>query len=301
MADLNLHISNGHLSNFADDTQLTIIEKNEEEAIKSTQCEAEKIIKFFESVKLCNNPDKAALIWNSKGKHKEMEMKVGGEVLKAAKSEKLLGIHISSDLNWTSHVEKLSSTLKQRIGQLKRIKHKRKKEKLKIVAEAIFNAKLRYAISVWSNPKYEFNHMEQSMDSNIAKLQVIQNDMLRVLEGHTRKKHINMEALRKRIKMFSVNQMSVYHVGMEMFNIINHSSSEFLQRKMKIEKSGYSLRRQEDGQVRVPEKFKKSCTGFSQNGPKLWNYLPSDIRTTDKKSVFKAKLKNWIWTSIPSV
>ena len=28
MADLNLHISKGHLSNFADDTQLTIIEKN---------------------------------------------------------------------------------------------------------------------------------------------------------------------------------------------------------------------------------------------------------------------------------
>ena len=61
-----------------------------------------------------------------------------------------------------------------------------------------------------------------------------------------------------------------------------------------------SLRRLEDGQVRVPEKFKKSCTGFSQNGPKLWNFLPSDIRTTDERKVFKAKLKNWIWTSIPS-
>ena len=93
MADLNLHISKGQLSNFADDTQLTIIEKSEEEAISSTQKEADHIINFFENVKLCNNPDKAALIYNSKGKHKDMSLEVGGEVLKSAKSEKLLGIY----------------------------------------------------------------------------------------------------------------------------------------------------------------------------------------------------------------
>ena len=252
-------------------------------------------------MKLCNNPDKAALIYNSKGKHKDMSLEVGGEVLKSAKSEKLLGIYISSDLNWTTHVDKLSSTLKQRIGQLKRIKHKVIAEDLKTVSEAIFNSKLRYAIAVWTNPKYEFNHMEQPMDPNIAKLQVVQNDMLRVMEGHKRKNHVNMETLRRKIRMFSVNQMSVYHVAMEMFNVIHDGSSESLQRKLKIEKSGYSLRRLEDGQVRVPEKFKKSCTGFSQNGPKLWNFLPSDIRTTDERKVFKVKLKNWIWTSIPSI
>ena len=80
------------------------------------------------------------------------------------------------------------------------------------------------------------------MDPNIAKLQVIQNDMIRVLNGKTRGDHTNMKKLREEIKIKSVNQLSVYHVTIEMFNIVNNASSEPLQKKMKIEPRGYQLR-----------------------------------------------------------
>ena len=93
--------------------------------------------------------------------------------------------------------------------------------------------------------------------------------------------------------------MSCYHVAIEMFNIINNASSDSLQRKMRIEPRGYNLRCLEDGKVRVPDKGKKSCTGFSYYGPKFWNYLPSDIRTTEKREIFKQKNKDWIWSNIP--
>lgn len=36
-------------------------------------------------------------------------------------------------------------------------------------------------------------------------------------------------------------------------------------------------------------------------GPKLWNYLPKEIRTTTKIDPFKSKLKEWIWSHIPSI
>ena len=69
-------------------------------------------------MQLKNNPDKAALIYNSKGKEKKIEMEVGGEVLKTAESEKLLGLNVNSDLNWSTHVSKLCTTLNQRLGLL---------------------------------------------------------------------------------------------------------------------------------------------------------------------------------------
>ena len=122
-----------------------------------------------------------------------------------------------------------------------------------------------------------------------------------LLIGHSRKNHTNMKTLRESMKIMSVNQISCYHVGIEMFNIINHASSKSIQENLKIEERGYSLRRMKDGQVKVPEKGKKSCIGFSYTGPKLWNYLPSDIRTTKKRKHFKKKLKNWIWTNIPAI
>ena len=57
----------------------------------------------------------------------------------------------------------------------------------------------------------------------------------------------------------------------------------------------------EDGKVKVPEKMKKSCTGFSYVGPKLWNHLPAHIRKTTITGIFKNKMKDWIWECIPSV
>ena len=124
MSDLNLHVQNGSLTNIPDDTQLTTIEETEERAINATKEEANNIIKFFNNVQLKNNPDKAALIYNSKGKGKKIEMEVGGKLLKTSESEKLLGLNINSDLTWTTHVEKLCATLKQRLGLLRRIKYK---------------------------------------------------------------------------------------------------------------------------------------------------------------------------------
>ena len=147
-------------------------------------------------------------------------MEVGGEMLKSTEREKLLGVVINSNLDWTTHVEKLCSTLKKRISLLRRIKERVNSEKLDMIADAIFTSKLRYGIAVYSSPKFEFNNMEQAMDPNIAKLQVIQNDLLRMQMGHTLKDHTNMQKLRETQKIMSVNQISCYHVAIEMSSII---------------------------------------------------------------------------------
>ena len=198
-------------------------------------------------------------------------------------------------------MNKLCTTLKQRIGLLRRIKCKINSQKLKIIAEAIFQAKLRYGISVYTVPKFDFNNLEQAMDPNIKKLQIIQNDMLRLLVNQKRGSHTNMEKLRNELRMMSVNQLSCYHTAIEMFNIINNNSSASLHEEMIQVPKGYGLRGLVDGTVLVPEKGKKSCNGFHYMGPKLWNFLPAHIRKTTKRNIFKEKLKDFIWENISSV
>ena len=74
-------------------------------------------------------------------------------------------------LEWSTHVSELCFTLKQRLGILARIKTRIKNhDTMKIIAEAICISKIRCAMSVYTKPKYEFNHLEQAMDPNIAKL-----------------------------------------------------------------------------------------------------------------------------------
>ena len=107
--------------------------------------------------------------------------------------------------------------------------------------------------------------------------------------------------LARKLKMISVNQLSCYHTAIEMFNIVHNKSSPSLYEEMKMVPRGYSLRGLEDGKVVVPEKGKKSCSGFHYTGPKLWNFLPSHIRKTTIKNIFKEKVKDFIWENIPSV
>ena len=54
---------------------------------------------------------------------------------------------------------------------LKRIKTKIPVSKVHLIAESIFNSKIRYGIAVYGNPKFDFKTQEQSMDPNLQKLQ----------------------------------------------------------------------------------------------------------------------------------
>ena len=53
--------------------------------------------------------------------------------------------------------------------------------------------------------------------------------MVRVILGLNRVHHVNMRKEREKIKMLSVNQMSVYHTVMEAYNITNKKASDQLQ------------------------------------------------------------------------
>ena len=57
-------------------------------------------------------------------------------------------VHINSDFTWNVHVEKVA----KRIGLLRRIRNRIPKAKLVMIAEAIFNSKICFGISVYLNP-----------------------------------------------------------------------------------------------------------------------------------------------------
>ena len=140
------------------------------------------------------------------------------------------------------------------------------------------------------------------MDPGLQKIQVIQNDMIRLLGNHKRSDHITMKTEREKLKIFSVNQMAVYHVALEMFNIVVKESSENIREKIILpENPFYEMRSRNKGEVRVPKPPPKRCMGFSYTGPKLYNYLPEVFRKTTDPDLYKELLKNWIWDEIPSV
>ena len=105
---------------------------------------------------------------------------------------------------------------------------------------------------------------------------------------------------RTKIKMMSVNQMSIYHTIMEVFNILYNKSSEQISNKYSHH-DRHSLRKNTNNFLRVPEIHEhRKCTGFTYCGAKIFNSLPINIRETQDSIIFKKLVKNWIWDEIPS-
>ena len=282
MADLDLWTEKSMLSNFADDTQSIVIHNNNN---------------------LVNNPDKAAILYNSKGTGSEIIVEnIGKENLKSSYSEKLLGLHINSDFGWNTHVEKISIELKQRIGLLKRIRQRIPRKKLIIIAEAIFNTKIRYGIAVYLSPVFDKEDLKvEKLSKNASILQSLQNKMIRIILGCRKEQHVNMQKLRNRIRMMSVNQMNIYHTLLEAHIITRNFSSEQIRVKWDIDNENkYMSRRSFKTYLKVPQKPSPKCINFSYVGAKLFNMLPDNIRETSKSSIFKNLIKDWIWNHIPS-
>ena len=300
MADLDLWTSDSILSNFADDTQSVIISENEESLKVTAKNESKTVVAHFSANNLVNNADKAALLFNNKGKAETITMEIAGEELKSKEHEKLLGIRVASDMGFKSHIESICGKMNQRLSILRRLNNKIPREKLRIIAGAIFTSVARYGIAVYSKPRLHSDPMSE----DTHKLQVIQNKMFRLLTGKTLLDKERVEDLGKKLAMMSINQMTCYHILTETFNIINYGASEKIQTKLLPRSSTSSS-------LTVPLCKKSSCRSFSFYASRLWNTLPIGIRSRampghliknnpkaelNRLNNFKKEIKKWIWS-----
>ena len=101
--------------------------------------------------------------------------------------------------------------------------------------------------------------------------------------------------------MFSVNQLTCYHVLLEAFNVINYKSSEVIYKKwFPIEERQYPIRSQRSKNVKVHVPDHVTCQGFVWYGAKLWNQLPNETKEVKDPDNFKVAIKRYIWENIPS-
>ena len=86
----------------------------------------------------------------------------------------------------------------------------------------------------------------------------------------------------------SINQLAVYQAILESYNIIRNSASEQIKLKWTDDSEKiYTLRSSTNSDLKVPEKPKSKCTGFTYLGSKLFNLLPKNIRESQNQSTFQ--------------
>lgn len=161
---------------FADDTAIWKSGKN----LKYLEKKIQKAIKDIN--RWCNNwgfkisIEKTKVIVFTRKKNKNIKIKLGSEILKNENKIKFLGIILDNKLTWRDHIQQIIDKCKKRINLMRCIAGNSwgaSKKTLCYIYKALIRSRIDYGCEVY----------EAANKSNLKKLEIIQNQCLRICTG----------------------------------------------------------------------------------------------------------------------
>ena len=150
ISDIEEWASHAQLCGYADDTSATV--NDEDLSTLKQKCEesVNGLLTFMAVNRLSANDDKTHVLVSRSGKNSPaLSFNIGQASVKESNDEKLLGIWVSNDLQWSKHLEKLQNKLLVCLYTLRQMEQVVPKSLLKNVAEGIFMSSLRYGLSIF--------------------------------------------------------------------------------------------------------------------------------------------------------
>ena len=126
---------------------------------------------------------------------------------------------------------------------------------------------------------------------------MVQNTAARVLCRIGKYDHIT--PILKSIHWLPVEILIKYTICLLTFNSLHGHGLEYMSEMLTPRSIHYGLRSKDDLKLHVPRTKRKTLKdrAFKFAAPKLWNYLPKDVRSCNNVSIFKSKLKTQFFRS----
>ena len=270
---------------FADDTSLFLIIDRDSEVISSantlnqditTVMEwAERWLVTFNSVKT-----ESLLISRKRNSPIHPALSMSGQNIQSVPSHKHLGVFLSSDCSWHSHVDFIKEKAWSRVNVMRKLKFQIDRKSLETIFTCFIRPLLEYGDVIWDNcTLYEKNELDK-----------IQNEAARIVTGAT--KLVSLQQLNNDIGWESLETRRVKHKLILFYKMVNHLSPTYLSSlvpPMNSEVSNYSLRNADDFQVPLSRTSLYS-TSFLPSTTREWNSIPSEFRNSDSLLQFKRYL-----------
>ena len=172
--DLHQAIKYNKTRHFADDTNILAKNKNLKQLKKYLNLDLRNLCSWLKANKISLNCSKTELMifrHPNKQLNYNLKIKINGKKLLPSKCVKYLGITLDNHLNWSYHVESLSTKLSRAVGMLSKIRHYVSESTLRSIYFGIFSSLLTYGSQVWG----------QFQNKHIFRLQKLRNKAIRII------------------------------------------------------------------------------------------------------------------------
>ena len=326
MNDFPGHSDEGHDILYADDDTSTVSDADPDNLEHKIQEKANSATQWIQDNRMiCSGEKTKLLVVGTKelrrvrlqAHNKVLSVSVCGQEILETKDEKLLGIIISNDLTWNTHLygnklqgkDKLVGLvpqLSQRVGVIKKLSKVLSKKQLQNTCSGIFTSKLLYGLPLFSNtwgiPDLDDSNRRYSAftKEDCRRLQVLQNKVQRII---TRNYDLNVatDVLLGETKDLSVNQLGAFHSVMTAYKAIRSEKPRYLADKLKLRLPlpNTAFPHRQLNTIKTNCSLTISRSGFIHRASTIWNQLPGTLRSELQPRRFRNGLREWILTNVP--
>ena len=149
--DLHLAVKYSSVHQFADDTNLLVVEKSLKQLNKKVNRDLKLIVEWVRAKKLSLNAKKTEIIIfkpRNKTITKHLNFRPSGQKIQPTNQVKYLGVILQEDLHWNKYLSNLGKKLSRSVGLLSKIRHYVPKHLLRTIYFSIFSIHLIHACEI---------------------------------------------------------------------------------------------------------------------------------------------------------
>ena len=285
--DITLCISNSVIRCFADDTRIMRAIATCED-MSTLQQDLDIVVEWSARNNMSLHEDKFEYMSHSANRRnlldhlpftsESYQYSTSNGMLTPVDSLRDLGITVSSDLSWTTHIKSMADKARQKAAWVFSVFHTRSAETMLTLYKSLVRSLLEYCCPVWNPRKI----------SDIQELEGVQRTFTSRIAGCQNLDY--WERLQK-LSLMSLQRRRERYILLHMWKILHGEVSNDIRIEF-VNKPRTGIK------AKVPSIRSTSAAGnqslydssFAVMGPRLWNCLPIDISTIAVFGQFKEKL-----------
>jgi len=298
LADINDWLTDGAAFSYADDTAAITFGMTKAAAVQKLETTSNELLQFFASNFLIANASKTSLLVFRSPRSTDSRnhsVKVGAATVYESDSITLLGVTLSADLSWTAQYEAITASLRSTNGLLSRLSRFTPNKYLTPLIHGLQLSKVRYALPLFCDIRQNEN---DPTSAHMHHIQVQLNKGLRVVLGVTITDHIPIRDLVTEIGVPTANQLAIETTLMDVWRHLNHSlpAGEHFMPVDNYVAEDRVTRRTGKGLLAPTPINETGAARFLQQGSRLWNTAPQEIRDETIESKAKKMIRNFART-----
>ena len=226
------------------------------------------------------------MIFSNKKVH-DVNIKIINTVINKCKVNKFLGLFIDDNLNFKSHIDHIATKCSKIVGILYNIKDFVPLAILNIIYKTLIYPNLLYAIELWGS----------APTVHINKICFIQKKAIRLINGADYFAHTG--PLFKENNLMNVKSIHKYSLLINIYKIIKNNFIPSILSKIHntIVNHQHNTRLNETNYNFIRPIFYRLSSGqssFLYQSIHFWNLLPNEIKSINRFTTYKFKLKKHI-------